>query len=56
MKKEIKVVFVTNGEKTEDMTECSKEGVVKAFTEYFENNYSEFESIAEDFIKKNNEK
>ena len=54
MKKEIKAVFIINGKRIED-TERLTDGLVKVFTEYFENNYSEWESVIENFIKENGE-
>ena len=55
MKKDIKAVFVIDGERVDEASEHLADALTKAFTEYFENNYSEWESVVEDFIKENDE-
>ena len=55
MKKEIKAAFTADGKRMEAPSENFTDRLLKAFTEYFENNPSEFESAVGDFLKENGE-
>lgn len=54
MKKDIKAIFIIDGKRKEDISERLTDELTKAFTEYFENNYSEWESVVDNFNKEIN--